>query len=69
MARLRHRQPARHGAVFRLQVFKENPIYSIAKIPSRSILRPSTFAVYSGNKTLKESPSLSEVLQVFEEAK
>jgi len=48
---------------------KESPIYAIAKIPSRSFLKPSTFAVYSGHKTLKESPSLSEVLQVFDEAK
>lgn len=46
---------------------KENPIYSIAKIPSRSFLKPSQYAVYAGEKTLKESASLSEVLGVFEE--
>lgn len=46
---------------------KERPIYSIAKIPSRSFLKPSTYAVYSDSKTLRESASLSEVLQVFDE--
>ena len=48
---------------------KENPIYAIAKIPSRSFLKPSQYAVYSGNKTLKQGSSLSEVLEVFEEQK
>ena len=46
---------------------QENPLYAIAKIPSRSFLKPSQYAVYSGNKTLKQSSSLSDVLQVFEE--
>ena len=46
---------------------KESPVYAIAKIPSRSPLKPSQYAVYSGNTTLKQSPSLSEVLSVFEE--
>jgi hypothetical protein len=48
---------------------KETPLYAIAKIPSRSFLKPSQYAVYSGNKTLRQSPSLSEVLQFFDEAK
>ncbi len=48
---------------------KESPIYAIAKIPSRSFLKPSTYAVYSGSKTLKEGSSLSDVLQIFDEAK
>lgn len=48
---------------------KEKPLYAIAKIPSRSILKPSQYAVYSGNKTLKQSASLSEVLKIFEEQK
>lgn len=48
---------------------QENPLYAIAKIPSRSFLKPSQYAVYSGNKTLVQSPSLSEALAVFEEQK
>lgn len=48
---------------------KEQPLYSIAKIPSRSFLKPSQYAVYSGNKTLKQSASLHEVLAFFEENK
>lgn len=46
---------------------KENPIYAIAKIPSRSFLKPGKFAVFSGNKTIRESSSLSEVLDFFRE--
>jgi hypothetical protein len=46
---------------------QENPLFAIAKIPSRSFLKPSQYAVYSGNKTLKQSSSLSDVLAVFEE--
>jgi hypothetical protein len=48
---------------------QENPLYAIAKIPSRSFLKPSQYAVYSGNKTLKQSSSLSDVLEIFEEQK
>jgi hypothetical protein len=44
---------------------REQPLYTIAKIPSRSFLKPSQYAVYSGNKTLGESSSLSSVLEVF----
>jgi hypothetical protein len=47
----------------------ESPLYAIAKIPSRSFLKPSQYAVYSGNKTLKQGASLSDVLEVFEEKK
>lgn len=45
----------------------EHPVFSIAKIPSRSFLKPAQYAVYEGNKTLKQSASLSDVLQVFED--
>ena len=48
---------------------KESPAFAIAKIPSRSFLKPSQYAVYSGNKTLMQSPSLNDVLQFFEEMK
>ena len=45
---------------------KENPIFSIAKIPSRSPLKPSQYAVFdAANETLKKSSSLSDVLEVF----
>jgi|SRR5690606_24057520 hypothetical protein len=46
---------------------KENPAFSIAKIPSRSFLKPAQYAVYEGSKTLRQSASLSEVLEIFEE--
>lgn len=45
---------------------KEKPIYTITKIRSRNILKPSQYAVYSGSKTLKQGSSLSEVLNIFE---
>ncbi|HYD16931.1 MAG TPA: DUF2794 domain-containing protein [Patescibacteria group bacterium] len=48
---------------------KESPAYAIAKIPSKSALKPSQYAVYSGNQTLRQSASLSEVLQFFDEEK
>lgn len=47
---------------------KENPIYAIAKIPSRSILKPSEYAVFSGDKTLKQSRHLSEIIEFFADA-
>lgn len=46
---------------------KEGPLYAIAKIPGRSLLKPPQYAVFSGSKTLKQSPSLSEVLEIFEQ--
>ncbi|MDE1152004.1 MAG: DUF2794 domain-containing protein [Micavibrio sp.] len=46
---------------------KESPIYAIAKIPSRSAKNPSQYAVYSGNQTMIQGSSLSEVLQFFQE--
>jgi hypothetical protein len=46
---------------------KENPVYAIAKIPGRSILKPSQYAVYAGDKTLRQGTSLSDVLNFFEE--
>lgn len=55
-------------AVF--SVFKssnEAPVFSIAKIPSRSFLKPAQYAVFEGGKTLKQSASLSEALAVFED--
>lgn len=48
---------------------KESPAYTIAKIPSRSFLKPSQYAVYEGSKTLRQSPSLRDVLDFFEEGK
>jgi len=45
----------------------ENPVFSIAKIPSRSFLKPAQYAVYEGNKTIRQSSSLSDVLAVFED--
>lgn len=45
---------------------REQPLYAIAKIPGRSLIKAPRYAVYSGTKTLKEGTSLSEVLQVFE---
>lgn len=45
---------------------KEAPIYAIAKISRQGLLKPAQYVVYSGDKTLKESRSLSEALAVFE---
>lgn len=44
----------------------EVPLYMIAKFPSRSILKPAEFAVFSGDQELKKGTSLSDVLEVFE---
>jgi hypothetical protein len=60
-----HLQDMAVFSVFRSS--KEAPIYSIAKIPSRSILRPSQFAVYSGKETLKQSASLNDILEFLKE--
>lgn len=46
---------------------RENPIYSIAKIPPRTFLKPPEFVVYEAGKTIKQSASLREVLEVFED--
>lgn len=46
---------------------REQPLYSIAKISSRSLVRPSQYAVYSGTKPLKQSTSLREILEFMEE--
>lgn len=46
---------------------KEQPIYSISKIPGRSFLKPAQYTVSSGPQMLKEGTSLSEVLEVFGE--
>ncbi len=45
---------------------RELPLYSVAKISSRSIIKPPQYAVYSGAKTLKQSASLREVLEFLE---
>ena len=45
----------------------ETPLYSIAKYPSRSIVKPSRYVVYSGQETVTQGTSLSEVLSVFAE--
>jgi len=46
---------------------RENPIYAIAKIPPRSFLKQAEYVVYEGGKTLRQSASLREVLEVFED--
>lgn len=48
---------------------KENPAYAIAKIPSRSFLKPSQYAVYAGDQTLRQGSSLGDVLRFFTEDK
>jgi hypothetical protein len=53
-------------SVFRSSL--EKPAYAIAKIPARSFLKPSQYAVYENGKTLKQGSSLSTVLEVFNEA-
>ncbi|MBI3441301.1 MAG: DUF2794 domain-containing protein [Proteobacteria bacterium] len=45
---------------------QEQPLYAVTKISSRSLIKPSQYAVYSGNKTLKQSVSLREVLEFLE---
>ncbi len=45
----------------------ETPLYSIAKYPSRSLVKPSRYVVFSGQETLSQGSSLSEVLAVFAE--
>jgi hypothetical protein len=45
----------------------EKPLYSVAKISSRSLIKPAQYVVYSGNDTLKRSNSLEEVLAFLEE--
>jgi hypothetical protein len=44
---------------------RENPVYAIAKIPSRSFLKPSQYAIFSGNQTLLESHSLNDIVDFF----
>jgi|SRR3990170_1282027 len=46
---------------------RERPLYSVIKISSRSLIKSSQYAVYSGNKALKQSASLREVLEFLEE--
>ncbi len=46
---------------------KEQPIYAIAKKPSRTFLKPPHFTVYAGPTTLREGQSLRQVLQFFDE--
>lgn len=46
---------------------REQPVFSIAKMPGRSFLRPPEYAVFSGTETLKKGTRLSDVLAVFEE--
>lgn len=46
---------------------REQAAYAIAKIPGRSFLKPPQYAVYEGTQTLKESPSLSDALSVFDD--
>jgi hypothetical protein len=46
---------------------KEEPVYAIAKISSRSVLKPPRYAVYSGDETLKESTKLADIVNFFTE--
>ncbi|MDY0009754.1 MAG: DUF2794 domain-containing protein [Bdellovibrionales bacterium] len=46
---------------------RENPAYVIAKLSARSFLKPAEFVVYEGGKTLRQSASLREVLEIFED--
>ena len=45
----------------------EQPIYSITKIRSRSLIKPSKYAVHSGSRFLKQSVSLREIIDFLEE--
>lgn len=47
----------------------EQPLYSVTKIASRSLIKPSQYAVYAGKSPLKQSASLDEVLEVLKEQK
>jgi hypothetical protein len=47
---------------------REQPLYTITKIPSRSFTRPPRYAVHADGKALKEGTSLRDVLEVFEDA-
>ena len=46
---------------------KEAPIYSIAKLAAQGFLKPARFVVLSGEKTIKESTTLADILGYFEE--
>lgn len=46
---------------------KEKPVYAIAKIPSRSFLKPAQYAVFSDDKTLTQSSSLNDIVEFFAE--
>jgi len=46
---------------------QEQPLYAVTKTVPRSLVQPSLFSVRSGTKTLKQSTSLREVLDVLEE--
>ncbi|MFH1157318.1 MAG: DUF2794 domain-containing protein [Pseudomonadota bacterium] len=45
----------------------EQPLYSITKIHSRSLMKPSQYAVHSGSRVLKQSESLREITDFLEE--
>lgn len=45
---------------------QEAPLYAITKILGRSARRPPQYTVHAGRDMLKESASLSEVLEVFD---
>jgi len=46
---------------------KEQPLYSVTKISSRSLIKPARYVVYSGRTVLMESASLQEVLAFLEQ--
>lgn len=45
----------------------EQPLYTVAKLAGQGRKKPSRYVVHCGGKTLKQSTSLLEVLEVFEE--
>jgi hypothetical protein len=46
---------------------KEQPLYTVVKISSRSLIRPAQYALYSGKTLLKQSASLRDVLELLKE--
>lgn len=46
---------------------KEQPLYAVTKISSRSLIKPAQYVVYSGSEVLIRSTSLREILDFLEE--
>lgn len=47
----------------------EQPLYAVAKISPRSLIKPAQYVVYSGKATLKQSASLQDIIAFLEEQK